>query len=335
MQRPKAGLTLRAWAGPVNGAPGRARPESLPPVPDRREAVAASSRLGCAGPAPALYPVGRRLPYQKPVPAAFLCQAAASGVVFDHVRVRQLVEAGTRQSGIGLAGVLKCAKCHGFLARLSQRAPRVATTQQVGFDQSRSASPGAERSMADTRRMHALLSIATGILLATEVMATEFEMAARIAPAIDPFREQAPHSFDLTMPTGIPPRVLPPRQRATSDSSRFCRRGLLDRGPLSLRQRESVIDRTTALCRSEYESGVQGALLAARVGLGPEQCRSLVHGTPDEPCWSAGDRPLLCRAARQLFDRRRPVVAAAGRMQRRGHARTAFCGRTSTTPSAA
>ena len=43
--------------------------------------------------------------------------------------------------------------------------------------------------------------------------------------------------------------------------------GLLDRGSISLREREIVIDRTCARCRSEYEWGVHVAFFAERVRL--------------------------------------------------------------------
>jgi hypothetical protein len=42
--------------------------------------------------------------------------------------------------------------------------------------------------------------------------------------------------------------------------------GLLDRGHLTLRQREIVIDRVTINCGSEYEWGVHVAMFAEMVG---------------------------------------------------------------------
>lgn len=54
-----------------------------------------------------------------------------------------------------------------------------------------------------------------------------------------------------------------------------------------------MIDRTTALCRSEYEWGVHIAIFGARVGFTPEQIRSLVHGGPDDACWPAPEQTLL------------------------------------------
>jgi alkylhydroperoxidase family enzyme len=75
--------------------------------------------------------------------------------------------------------------------------------------------------------------------------------------------------------------------------TRFFSGGLLDRGHLSLRQRELVINRTTALNRSEYEWGVHIAIFGKKVGLTGDQISSLVHGAPEDACWGEDDRPLL------------------------------------------
>jgi alkylhydroperoxidase family enzyme len=63
---------------------------------------------------------------------------------------------------------------------------------------------------------------------------------------------------------------------------------------LTLRQRELVIDRTTALCGAEYEWGIHIAMFAERAGLAPEQVRSLTAGSPDDACWTdPADRAVL------------------------------------------
>jgi alkylhydroperoxidase family enzyme len=69
--------------------------------------------------------------------------------------------------------------------------------------------------------------------------------------------------------------------------------GLLDKGHLTLRQREIVIDRVTARCGSEYEWGVHIALFAKRAGLGEAQQRSLVKGDAADSCWSSEDALLV------------------------------------------
>jgi alkylhydroperoxidase family enzyme len=68
---------------------------------------------------------------------------------------------------------------------------------------------------------------------------------------------------------------------------------LLDRGPLSLREREIVIDRTCALTRCEYEWGVHVAIFAEAAQLTGEQVRATVLGKADAPCWSASEQALI------------------------------------------
>jgi alkylhydroperoxidase family enzyme len=96
------------------------------------------------------------------------------------------------------------------------------------------------------------------------------------------------------MPPGKPPLVLfTTLARDPRLFGKLFSAGLLDRGHLTLRQREIVIHRTTGLCRSEYEWGVHVAIFAKRVQLSDEQLRSTVHGGPDDACWRDEDRPLL------------------------------------------
>jgi alkylhydroperoxidase family enzyme len=116
----------------------------------------------------------------------------------------------------------------------------------------------------------------------------------RIAPAQAPFSAAIQGWLDRTMPPGAPPLMLfTCLARDERLFTKFFAAGLLDRGHLTLRQREIVIDRTTALCRSEYEWGVHVAIFGTRIGLTPQQTRSLVHGSPEDTCWSAEDRVLL------------------------------------------
>jgi alkylhydroperoxidase family enzyme len=119
-------------------------------------------------------------------------------------------------------------------------------------------------------------------------------LTARIAPASPPFPADVQAALDRTMPPGMPPLVLfTTLARDPRLFGKFFAGGLLDRGNLTLRQREVVIHRTTALNRSEYEWGVHVALFAARVQLTAEQLHSTVHGGPDDDCWSDEDRVLL------------------------------------------
>lgn len=54
-----------------------------------------------------------------------------------------------------------------------------------------------------------------------------------------------------------------------------------------------MIDRTTALCRSEYEWGVHVAVCGARAGFTPAQVESLARGGSADACWSPQDQALL------------------------------------------
>ena len=69
--------------------------------------------------------------------------------------------------------------------------------------------------------------------------------------------------------------------------------GLLDRGHLTPRQREIVIDRVTARCGAEYEWGVHVAQFAGWAGLDREHIASLTHGSPDDACWDGADQALI------------------------------------------
>ncbi|MBL8351606.1 MAG: carboxymuconolactone decarboxylase family protein [Burkholderiaceae bacterium] len=116
----------------------------------------------------------------------------------------------------------------------------------------------------------------------------------RITPAASPYPPEVQAWLDRTMPAGKPPlRLFAILARDPRLFAKFFSGGLLDRGHLSLRQRELVIDRTTALHRSEYEWGVHVAIFGEKVGLTDSQVASLAQGSPDDPCWSDGDRPLL------------------------------------------
>ena len=89
------------------------------------------------------------------------------------------------------------------------------------------------------------------------------------------------------MPPGVPPLTLfTTLARVPRIYERFRAGSLLDRGPVSLRHREIVIDRTCARCGSSYEWGVHVAFFAQRVALTAEQIRATQHGSGDDPVWS-------------------------------------------------
>jgi len=119
-------------------------------------------------------------------------------------------------------------------------------------------------------------------------------MTARIQPAQAPYSDKVQEWLRRTMPPGREPLVLfTTIARDERLADRFFSGGLIDRGKISLRQREIVIGRTTALCRCEYEWGVHIAFFGAKVGFSDEQKQSLVHGGPEDACWSAGESALI------------------------------------------
>jgi alkylhydroperoxidase family enzyme len=99
--------------------------------------------------------------------------------------------------------------------------------------------------------------------------------------------------FDRIM-HGAPPltlfRVIAGNARAWE---KFRAGSLLDRGPLSLRDREIVIDRTCALTKCEYEWGVHVATFADAARLSEEQIRATVRGEADASCWSVAEQALI------------------------------------------
>jgi alkylhydroperoxidase family enzyme len=116
---------------------------------------------------------------------------------------------------------------------------------------------------------------------------------SRIAPLQPPYDQDIQAQFDRIM-RGAPPlmlfRVVAGHSRAWE---KFRAGGLLDKGPLSLREREIVIDRTCARTGCEYEWGVHVAIFADAAGLTDQQVRATVRGAADAPCWSAAEQALI------------------------------------------
>jgi alkylhydroperoxidase family enzyme len=117
--------------------------------------------------------------------------------------------------------------------------------------------------------------------------------SARIAPATPPLEPEMQEAIDAIM-RGAPPLVLfTTMARDRRLFFKFFNSGLLDRGNLTIRQREIVIDRVTASCGAEYEWGVHVSVYAAKAGLTDAQIASLVAGGPDDDCWADEDRVLI------------------------------------------
>jgi alkylhydroperoxidase family enzyme len=115
----------------------------------------------------------------------------------------------------------------------------------------------------------------------------------RIAPLEPPYAPEIQQQFDRIM-RGAPPltlfRVVASNARAWE---KFRAGSLLDPGPLSLREREIVIDRTRALTGCEYEWGVHVKAFAGAAHLTDAQVRATVLDGADAPCWSEGEQALI------------------------------------------
>lgn len=126
----------------------------------------------------------------------------------------------------------------------------------------------------------------------------------RIEPARPPYEPDIAEALERIMPPGLEPLLL---FRTMAASPRVFARmfagGLFDRGPLALRQRELIIDRTTARLGCEYEWGVHIALFAQRVGFGEDEVAATAAGPADAGCWSAAEHALL-RLVDELIDQR-------------------------------
>jgi alkylhydroperoxidase family enzyme len=118
-------------------------------------------------------------------------------------------------------------------------------------------------------------------------------MPARIAPAVAPFHADVAAQIAQIM-RGRPPLALfATLARDPRLCAKFFAGGLLDRGNLTIRQREIVIDRVSACCGAEYEWGVHVSAYAAKAGLTEAQIASLVTAGPDDDCWADEDRVLI------------------------------------------
>ncbi|TPQ26149.1 carboxymuconolactone decarboxylase [Bradyrhizobium guangdongense] len=118
-------------------------------------------------------------------------------------------------------------------------------------------------------------------------------MSPRIAPLEPPYPPDIQAQFDRIM-RGAPPltlfRVMAGHPRAWD---KFRGASLLDPGPLSFRQREIVIDRTTALNGCEYEWGVHVAIFAGPARLTEDEVRATVLDDANSPCWSPAEQALI------------------------------------------
>ena len=127
-------------------------------------------------------------------------------------------------------------------------------------------------------------------------------MNARIATAEPPYTPEIQSALNRVMPLGVPPLVLfTTLARNPRVFQRFMAGGLLDKGSITLREREIVVNRATARCHSEYEWGVHIAFFAEATGLTAAQIHATVHGDAGDGVWSPREA-LLVRLVDALHD---------------------------------
>ena len=128
---------------------------------------------------------------------------------------------------------------------------------------------------------------------------------SRIVPLATPYPPAFAEAMARTMPPGAEPLVLF-TTIATSERAwaKFSAGSLLDRGPPALRDREIVIDRTTAKTGCEYEWGIHVEAFAAKARLTPGQIVSTVHGRGDDGHWSEAEGVLIATVD-ALLDRKK------------------------------
>src|SRR5881392_4028042 len=111
--------------------------------------------------------------------------------------------------------------------------------------------------------------------------------APRVEPVAPPYPPELQKVFDSIMPPGVPPLALfTTLARVPRVWERFRAGSLLDGGPVSLRDPEIVINRTSARCGCAYEWGTHVALFAAIAGLSPEQVQATFAGNAEDAVWS-------------------------------------------------
>lgn len=124
----------------------------------------------------------------------------------------------------------------------------------------------------------------------------------RIQAIEPPYPEDLQASFDVVMPPGAPPLTLfRTVARNPRVLSRMVRGGLLDRGSISLADRELVILRACGVCKSEYEWGVHAAIFAEKAGFSEEQVGASWTGGYEGTGFTDSQR-LLLRLVDQLHE---------------------------------
>jgi len=121
--------------------------------------------------------------------------------------------------------------------------------------------------------------------------------ANRIEPLEAPYNDEVQDCFNVVMPEGMAPlnifRTMAHNPRVLS---RMVQGGLLDRGSISVADRELVILRSCAVCKAEYEWGVHVAIFAEQAGFSEAQIADTCANTVEVSLWSDSQQLLLALA---------------------------------------
>ncbi len=116
----------------------------------------------------------------------------------------------------------------------------------------------------------------------------------RIRMLEPPYSDELTRSFELVMPPGAPPlNIFRTVGRSPRVLSRLVRSGLLDKGPVSIAQRELVILRACARCGAEYEWGVHVAVYGAKAGFSQAQIAATTAAPGSNPAWDEEQQCLI------------------------------------------
>ncbi len=137
----------------------------------------------------------------------------------------------------------------------------------------------------------------------------------RIKPLSPPYSAEMQSSFDTIMPSGMAPLGI---FRTVGHNPRVLQRmvngGLLDKGSISVSERELIILRTCSLCGAEYEWGVHVASFAGKAGFNPEQIADTAAATSNLNLWSP-QQQLLITLSEQLHHTNRVEDALWDKLQ--------------------
>lgn len=125
-------------------------------------------------------------------------------------------------------------------------------------------------------------------------MPRKSKQGPRLVPAEPPYDEPTTAALEALGPPIMLFRMFARRPERAQAIRGWGSYYLSRRSALSVRHRELVIDRTTALCGAEYEWAIHVSVFADKAELTDAQLRSLAHGNPSDACWdTAADRAVL------------------------------------------